>query len=328
MSRAPELDALARDPGAFDAATAIRLAQGEAARTGRPLEIAAPPSNAAALAAIDAFEDGAAIRLTTPVGGLVGPLGPLPPAYTVLAARDRRRGAGGLAAFLDVITTRLALLYADAADKYDIARLLRWTPRGRDRVTNALHALTGLAHPGAEAQRPLPEEQTLRHAGILARRVRSAEGLRAIVSAELGLPVAVRQFELRWRELPAAELSRAGRDARLGAGAAAGAHAPDRAGQVRIRIGPVRHADFLSLGEGQERLARLRALTRFYLPAAMEFDIQVVLDRRDVPRTRLGGDGPAPKLGWNVWARSRAALCDAEDSVLAGRPSHPIPEAP
>ena len=322
MTRAPEMATLEAAPTTFDAATAIRTAGSEAARLALPLDITSPPSNAIALAAVERVEtDARAVRLVTPVAGLVGPLGPLPPAYTSLAARDRRQGEGAMAAFLDAISARLALLYADVSEKYDLARLLRWKPKGRDRVTNALHAVAGLAHEGTERLRPLPEEETLRHAGILGRRVRTAQGLRAILAAELALPVRIEQFHLRWRRLPKTELTRAGGSARLGRAAAAGARAPDLAGQVRIRVGPVRYPDFLSLGEGRARLDRLRRLARFHLPAAIDFDVQVVLDRRDIPRTQLGGAGPAAQLGWNVWARTAPAQRDVSEAVLGSRPS-------
>ena len=318
--RDPDFERLLAEPGRFDAATAIRVAEARAAASGLPLRIVAPPGNRLAATAVAGAAEGDEVRLETPVMGLVGALGPLPPAYTEVAARDRRRGAGGLAAFLDVFSGRLAQLYAASAEKHDMARLLRWHPPGRNRIVAALHALIGFGTPGMEALRPLPEDETLRHVAVLAGRIRSAEGLRAILAAELGLTVEVEQFHLRWRRLPTSELTRLGGAQRLGEAAAAGERAPDRGGQVRVRVGPVRYADFLSLGEGQDRLARLRRLARLHLGPVVDFDVQVVLDRRDVPRTRMGGDGPAARLGWNAWARSEPARRDADEAVLGSGP--------
>ena len=318
--RDPDFERLLAEPERFDAATAIRVAEARAAASGLPLRITAPPGNRLAATAVAGASEAGEVRLETPVMGLLGALGPLPPAYTEVAARDRRRGAGGLAAFLDVFSGRLAQLYAAAAEKHDMARLLRWHPPGRNRIVAALHALIGFGTPGMEALRPLPEDQTLRHVAVLAGRIRSAEGLRAILAAELALPVEVEQFHLRWRRLPPSELTRLGGAQRLGEAAAAGERAPDRGGQVRVRVGPVRYADFLSLGEGQDRLARLRRLARLHLGPVVDFDVQVVLDRRDVPSTRMGGDGPAARLGWNAWARSEPARRDADEAVLGSAP--------
>ena len=319
--RDPDFERLLAEPGRFDAATAIRVAEARAAAAGLPLTVECPADNRlAATAVAGAAETAQGVRLTTPVMGLVGALGPLPPAYTEIAARDRRRGAGGLAAFLDVFSGRLAALYVAVAEKHDMARLLRWHPPGRNRIVGALHALVGFGTPGMERLRPLPRDETLRHVAVLAGRIRSAEGLRAVLQAELGLPVEVEQFRLRWRPLPVSELTRLGGAQRLGDAAAAGDRAPDRGGQLRIRVGPVRYADFLSLAEGQERLRRLRALARLHLGPVVDFDVQVILDRRDVPLTQVGGEGPAARLGWNAWARSEPAARDATEAVLGSAP--------
>ena len=315
--RDPDFERLLAEPGRFDAATALRVAEARAEASGRALRIACLPDNRLAPTAIAAAAEAPGeVRVETPLMGLVGALGPLPPAYTEIAARDRRRGAGGLGAFLDVFSGRLAMLYVAAAERHDMARLLRWHPPGRNRIVGALHALIGFGTPGMEPLRPLPEDETLRHVGVLAGRIRSAEGLRAILGSELGLPVEVEQFQLRWRRMPDEALTRLGGAQRLGDAAAAGDRAPDRGGQVRVRVGPVRYGDFLSLAEGQERLARLRRLVRLHLGPVVDFDVQVILEARDVPRTQLGGDGPAARLGWNAWARTEPARRDADEAVL------------
>ena len=317
----PWFERLLAEPDRFDAATAIRVAEARASVAGKALRVVAPADNRLAATAVAGASEGERdVRLDTPLMGLVGALSPLPPAYTEIAARDRRRGAGGFVGFLDVLSGRLAELYVAVAERHDMARLLRWHPPGRNRIVAALHALIGFGTPGMERLRPLPEDETLRHVAVLAGRIRSAEGLRAILASELDLPVEVEQFRLRWRRLPETELTRLGGPKRVGDAAASGDRAPDRGGQVRIRVGPVRYGDFLSLAEGQERLRRLRGLARLHLGPVVDFDVQVVLDRRDVPRTQLGGDGPAPRLGWNAWARDLPARRDADEAILGSAP--------
>lgn len=315
---APTLfERLRRDPGAFDPITALRVAETEAHRRGMPILLKAAPSSALeplAVSRVDVTEAG--IEVETHLMGLAGPLSPLPPAYTELAARDQRRRAGGLSAFLDLFSDRLAWLFVEAAEKYSLAARLRWEGAEGNRILTALRALIGFATPGIETRAPLPGDGTLRYAGLLAQRTRNAEGLRALATAELGLPVRVEQFHLRWRAVPEVEQTRMTGNPRLGADTMAGSHTPDRAGQCRIVIGPVRYGDFMSLEQGQPRLERLQRLVRLYVGPVLDYDIQIVLDRRDVPETRLDAAGPAPRLSWNSWARSEPATRDSDDAVI------------
>ena len=326
MTGPSPLDDLIARPGAYDAATGLRVAQAEAAASGRALLVGSRPGADATAAPIRSVEATAeAIAVDAPVMGLLGPLSPLPPGYGEIAARARRRRSGGLSAFVDVFTDRLTHLFVAAAEKHDVARQLRWSGGGR--IAGLLRSLAGLGTPDLDALAPLPHDETLRYAGLLAQRTRNAAGLRALAAAELDLPVRVEQFHLRWRPLPVAEQTRMDGTARLGTTASAGSRVPDRAGQVRLVIGPVRYPDFLSLEEGRPRVEALRRLVRLYVGPVLDFDMQVVLDRRDVPQTRLGGDGPAARLGWNAWARSEPATRDSDEAVIGARRRHRGAEA-
>ncbi|MDO5528028.1 MAG: type VI secretion system baseplate subunit TssG [Paracoccus sp. (in: a-proteobacteria)] len=325
MTRAePSLfDQLCAAPGRFDPPTALRIARAEAAARGVALRISGQPQTALApapIARVYAAED--AVHVESHLLSYLGPLSPLPPGYVEIAASQRRRRAGGMAAFLDLFTDRLTWLFVGAAEKYDLAALLRWTGARADKghgaarnpILDALRAMLGLGGAAASTA-PLPGDQTLRFAGLLAQRTRNAEGLRLIAQAELGLPVRVEQFRLVWRDIPQTERAAMGAGLQLGVNSTAGAQLPDRAGQCRLVVGPVRYGDFLSLGPGQRRTQRLIRLAQHYLPMGMGFDIQIVLDRRDVPQTQLGGAVP-PQLGWNAWARVAPAATDSFDAII------------
>ncbi|MDO5611860.1 MAG: type VI secretion system baseplate subunit TssG [Paracoccus sp. (in: a-proteobacteria)] len=316
MSAAPSLfDHLCAAPQNFEPATALRIARAEARARGLPLRITARPESALAPLAVEqVWVDDSAVHVSSHLFSYIGPLSPLPPGYIEIAATQRRRRAGGMAAFLDLFTDRLTGLFVAAAGKYDLAALLRWSRSGDNAILGALRALIGFGN-AAPAVMPLPEDETLRFAGLLAQRTRNADGLRVMVQAELGLPVRLEQFRLVWRDIPDPERSRMGPGLQLGHNATAGAQVPDRAGQCRLVIGPVRYADFLSLEPGQPRLDRVIALARAYMPLGIGFDIQIVLDRRDIPETRLGGAG-APRLGWNTWARVAPAGQDSFDAII------------
>lgn len=318
MSAPPLFKRLTDDPAAFDPATALRVARAEARRRGVDLNLHTSPDTSLTPVAVSRVHDGdkGAIEVETHLMGLTGPLSPLPPAYTELAARDRRRRAGGLSAFLDLFSDRLTWLFVAAAEKYSLAARLRWEARERNTILTALRALIGFATPRINECAPLPDDGTLRYAGLLAQRTRNAEGLRVLASTELGLPVRVEQFHLVWRNVPESEQTLVNNSARLGLTAMAGSRIPDRAGQCRLVVGPVRYPDFLSLERGQPRLSRLQRLVRLYIGPVIDFDIQIVLDRRDIPETQLGRDGPIARLGWNSWARSEPATRDSDEAII------------
>jgi type VI secretion system protein ImpH len=317
MTASPLFKLLTREPGSFDAATALRIAEAEAASRGLPALVRATPSAALEPLAVARVSSGeTAVFAETHVIGLIGPLSPLPPAYTEIAARDTRRRSGALSAFFDLFSDRLTWLFVAATEKYDLPARLRWSGSGENTILTALRALIGFATPGMAERSPLPGDDTLRYAGLYAQRTRNAEGLRALAATELGLPVRVLQFHQRWRDVPVTEQSRMDGRAMVGETAMAGSHVPDRASQCRLVIGPVRYADFLSLEQGQPRLERLRKLVRLYLGPVLDYDIQIVLDRRDVPETQLGGDALPVRLGWNVWARSEPATRDSDEMII------------
>ncbi|MBY5931949.1 type VI secretion system baseplate subunit TssG [Tateyamaria omphalii] len=313
-------DQLTRAPHRFEPLTALRLADAEAARRGIPMHVSAPPTGALSSTTITRVSvEADAIRVETALAGLVGPLSPLPPAWTEMAAADKRRRAGGMTAFLDLFSGRLAVLFARAAAKYDLPVLLQWAPRRANSILTALHALIGLATHGLEARSPLPDDAILAHAGLLAHRTRSAMALQAMARSHLGLPVRIEQFHPRWQPVPETEQPRLDGSRAMGHDASAGAWLLDRSGQIRLVVGPVRLADFLSLEPGQPRLRDFARLVRFAIGPVLGFDIQVVLDRRDVPETQLGGDGPAVRLGWNAWALGGEASHHATEAIVDGQ---------
>ncbi len=64
-----------------------------------------------------------------------------------------------------------------------------------------------------------------------------------------------------------------------------------------------RYLEFLPTGTAY---APLRALTEFYAGGEIDFELQLILDRRDVPSCELGSEGEtAPRLGWLTWARTK-----------------------
>jgi type VI secretion system protein ImpH len=104
----------------------------------------------------------------------------------------------------------------------------------------------------------------------------------------------------------------------LGMGAIAGDEIWERQSRGRIRLGPLsarQYRSFLPAGDAWEPL---RAIANFFTGGEIEFEVELVLKREDVPPCELRGDGEtAPLLGWFSWIKSGPAFArDPGDTVL------------
>ncbi|AJC82985.1 type VI secretion system-associated protein (plasmid) [Rhizobium etli bv. phaseoli str. IE4803] len=314
-------DLLERDPGRFEPVTAFRVAQASVGE-GR-LDVASHVGVSPAPLAVSGYRRNAGrATVRSALAGLVGALGSMPSAYNELIMREERNRSRGLASFFDLFGARMAELFADACEKYRIARRLRW---GGVWASNAfittLLSLTGFGTKRLVDRSGVDEELILRFSGFFAARNRNTVNLRAMLTEFSGLPVEIELFRGRWLSIPPEERSRMGQPlgVQLGVNATAGAAVHDFSGGFRVVIGPLGYADYLTLAPGGKAITELFALTRLYVGSALDFDIQVVLRKEDVPFCRLGQAGDPPRLGWNSWARVAPAAKDSGDAIIVER---------
>lgn len=308
---------LEADPGRFEPTTAFRVAQ----ETSDILAIASGVGVSTAPLAVDGFRrKGGEASIRTAFPGLLGPVGALPPAYNEVVMREERNRARGLKAFLDMLGARMVELFVDASEKYRLPRLMRW--RGgaaAETFRNALFALTGFRTARLRETAGVDDELVLRFSGFFAARTRNASNLEAMLGEFTGLPVRVELFRGRWLSVPEAEQSRMTRDVpvQLGVDAMAGAAIRDFSGGFRLVVGPLAYADYLALAPGGRAARELFALTRLFVGSGLDFDVQVILRKEDVPFCNLGGKGgDRPRLGWNSWALGAPAVRDSDDAIL------------
>ncbi|RFB83158.1 type VI secretion protein [Rhizobium leguminosarum bv. trifolii] len=312
-------DLLEHDPGRFEPVTAFRVAQASVGE-GR-LDVASHVGVSPAPLAVSGYKAGRA-TVRSALAGLVGALGSMPSAYNELIMREERNRSRGLASFFDLFGARMAELFVDACEKYRIARRLRWGGAwASNTFVITLLSLTGFGTKRLVEQSGVDEELILRFSGFFAARNRNTANLRAMLAEFSGLPVEIELFRGRWLSIPLEERSRMGQPqgVQLGINATAGAAVHDFSGGFRVVIGPLSYADYLTLAPGGQAITELFALTRLYVGSALEFDIQVVLRKEDVPFCRLGQAGDPPRLGWNSWARVAPAAKDSGDAVIVER---------
>jgi type VI secretion system protein ImpH len=261
-----------------------------------------------------AEEPGRAPRLEVRFFGLLGPNGPLPLHLTDYA-RERilHHGDATLARFLDVFHHRLiALFYRAWAQAQPTVSLDR--PE-EDRFTTYVGALIGIGAPQLRQRDAAGDYVKLFHAGLLARQVRNADGLAALLAGYFCLPVRIEQFVGHWMRLPGEDLTRLGRagGGPLARSAVLGGRVWDRQHKFRVRLGPLSEVQYESFLPGGSALPRLVALVRQYLGFELDWDANLVLERRQVPPIRLGSKG---RLGWTTWVGTRPHRADAADLTL------------
>jgi type VI secretion system protein ImpH len=76
-----------------------------------------------------------------------------------------------------------------------------------------------------------------------------------------------------------------------------------------------RYNDFLPEGSAY---ASLRAVTRFFSNQCLDFEVQLVLDRSQVPKIELDLDSRQPaRLGWVSWAKTAPLSADPDETILS-----------
>jgi type VI secretion system protein ImpH len=251
--------------------------------------------------------------------GLMGPQGVLPDYYTELVADRVRAHDTTLRDFFDIFNHRAISLFYRAWEKSRFT--IGYEREGADPVTTVLRDVVGLGESDLHNRQKIRDQSVLFYSGLYAAAPHSATGLELILSDFFGVRIEVEQFVGVWRSLE--ENDQCCFDAGdpqstwLGFGAVVGDEIWDRQSRARIRIGPLsisRYSDFLPDGSAWEPLG---ALVRFYSGYDVEFEVQLVLDRDEVPSCVLGGEQPEPRLGWLTWMKSKPEFDrDPGDTVL------------
>jgi len=251
--------------------------------------------------------------------GLTGPMGVLPYAYSELILERARAKDHSLAAFLDIFNHRAISLFYRAWQRSNFA--VTYSTAGRDLFSRYLFDLVGLGTTGLRDRQDIDDEAFLHYVSLVASQMRSAVALEQIIADYFEVPVEIQQFTGGWygldRATQCAMKEEESASRQIGSGAVVGDAVWDRQSRVRIRLGPMgieRYCDFLPGGGGHKAL---RSITCFFSNQCLEFEVQLVLDRRQVPGVELDLDASNPaRLGWVSWAKTEPLGCDPDDTIL------------
>jgi type VI secretion system protein ImpH len=302
----------------IDAANPDRARIGESARLEDPVRIGQIPSVIFAPSTLADFQPpagGRPGRLSTYFFGMFGPSGALPIHLTEYA-RDRARNSNDMTfiRFVDLFHHRMLSLYyrAWAAAQPTVA----FDRPAADRFGAYVATLEGRGMPSLRDRDGMPDLAKLHFAGRLALQTRNAEGLRAILADFFKLPVEIEQFVPDWVYLPRhslCELGQSPETGTLGTTASIGERIRVFHHKFRIRIGPMTFDDYMRLLPVGRSLSRLVPVVRNYIGDELNWDVNLMLLKYEVPEVRLGEAG---LLGWTSWIGTREDEGDAIDLVL------------
>lgn len=271
------------------------------------------------------------VEMTVPFMGLTGPNGVLPQHYTslVIERSHLRLKDHTLREFFDLFNHRAISLFYRAWEKYRFPyafeRVLRDELHQDDLFTSCLFSLVGQGQRSLRERLHFDDHAILFYGGLFAARTRNARCLEQCLGDYFGFRAQVMQFCGQWLYLPAesqtsmpSTRNRAGLNCCLGENTVAGSQVWDVQSRIRVSIGPLNWQQFEQLLPGQDRPSAVAELIRLYIGIELEFDIQLILRREDVPLCRLAdGDGYQPLLGWNTWIGGAAdSVTDVKDAVF------------
>lgn len=326
VKQQPAVDELLRNPRRLDFFAVLRELQaradmpafGRALRpSDEPVRLAQEPSLAFAPASISGarwHEDKQQLELLLRFTGLFGPNGPLPIHLTeYVMDRTRHHDDPTIAAFLNQFQHRIYTLFFRAW-------ALSQPTVDYDRADERRHpfyvrSLIGLGTEGTEDRDSVPDISRLYLSGWLAGLSRSPDGLAAILSDFLGVPVEVRSFQGMWLTLPDDSRCRLGASRStglLGQTCFAGDSVWVAHLKFRLRFGPLTREQYERLLPGGETFIQVRDWVRSYLGYEYSWEAQLILQRPHVPACELGG---GVRLGWTSWVGEPAADRDVADLI-------------
>ena len=252
--------------------------------------------------------------------GVIGPLGALPNYLTDLIAARLRAKDSTLLAFLNIFNHRLISFFYHAWEKSHFT-----VPYERDRgdpLTACLFSVIGFGMPGLRNRQPVEDETFIYYSGLFAPLPKSALALESMLGDYFDIPVEVEPFIGTWRTLAEPDHCVCGSEVpestQVGLGAVVGEEIWDQGSRVRLKLGPLtleRYNEFLPTGRAWPEL---RALCRSFCGNDLEFEVQLILKRDDVPFCQLRNPAEAAWcLGWHTWMKSHEPFGrDPGDAIL------------
>jgi type VI secretion system protein ImpH len=247
--------------------------------------------------------------------GMAGVSGVLPAHYTDLMLDRIRHRDTAMWSFLDIFTHRAVSMFYRAWCKY---RFPIAYERGNDDFTAYLFDIGGLGTKGTRGRMSLPDESLLPYIGLIAQRPHSCNAIENILSDYFGIRASVKQFFGQWIALDSADYTRLGKkNSSLGESSIAGTQIWEQQSKFRVRLGPLSFKQFQAFLPNGSAYKPLRSILKFMVGLELDFDVQLLLQRKQVPGTVLTTRAQRkPMLGWTSFLKTKPFGADDEQVIL------------
>lgn len=290
-----------------------------------PLSLSFPASEIADLKFDPQDPDPRTFEMVVAFMGLVGPMGVLPQHYTEnLIHRAILQKESAAHAFLDLFSHHMVQLFIKTWEKY------RWwvlyeQSRNTEQKTYLL-SFAGLGTPGLQDRFTEPphaaivDEQFIYYSGILRQGPKSATILQAILSDYFATQVDIQQCSGQWLFIPPHLTTQLGQQQNnLGTQAVVGYKSWDWQSSSRIRIGPLSYKVYREFLPGGRHFIRAINLIELFVGKGMDFQMQLILDKHEVPRCTLSSKAEdAKRLGLDTWLPHKKLNYDPDNALFAG----------
>lgn len=318
VTRVDLLKRLLEHPGRFNFFQAVRLLY-QLSRQRQPVSRLGPPNRELVRFKVNnqlKFPSGQIEEVSWPDNqqaemwvnfmGLTGPAGVMPYVFTEFIAERLSKRDRCTRDFFDIFNHRMISLFYRAWEKHHVFVSFERDPH--QRFSLYLRSLIGIETDGLRNRLPLSDQALVYYTGLLSLQSRSATALEQLLEDYFQIPVEVEQFVGSWYKLQSRDRcsfrDRPSMSDQLGVGVVVGDAVWDQQCRVRIKLGPLsaeRYLDFLPQGKSY---SVLQSLTEFFGKGQLEFEVQLILKRQDVPACKLGGDNHfAPMLNWLSWLK-------------------------
>lgn len=163
---------------------------------------------------------------------------------------------------------------------------------------------------GSSLESKQPKKYLKFYAGLFGGIIQSAVALESMLSDYFELPIQILQFQGKWLSLKDYDRSLigskyiGGQYNQLARDLMLGQRSWDIGSKFRIYIGPIAYHKFIELEPTSPLMQAIIQITKQYINAELNFDIQLELSASEIPPCILQSTN-SRKLSWNTWLISK-----------------------